>query len=111
DHVVVFEAPVAVGVEEPFVYSGKKYSFTTPIGMRKVLRKKEKPIWTVPEWHYFEKASQKGFKVVRILPNESYALGDGTHILVRAGQVGRINQFGNFAAFEPGIEIIFDETI
>lgn len=111
NHVVIFEAPVAVGVEEPFIYNGKKYKFDTPRGTRRVLAKKKDPIWRVPEWHYFEKASQRGFKVVRVLPNETYTLGDGTQIVIRDGQVGRINQFGNFAPFEPGIEIIFDETI
>lgn len=108
---VIFEAPVAVGVEDPFEYNGKKYDFETPRGMRKVLRKKPNPVWTVPEWHYFEKASQRGLKVVRLLEGESYTLGDSTTILIRDHQVGRVNLFGNFAPFEPGIEIIFDNTI
>jgi lipoprotein-anchoring transpeptidase ErfK/SrfK len=30
---------------------------------------------------------------------------------VKDGQVGRVNQFGNFWAFTPGMEIIFDGKI
>jgi lipoprotein-anchoring transpeptidase ErfK/SrfK len=30
---------------------------------------------------------------------------------VRARNVGRVNQFGNFYAFEPGTEIIFDDKV
>jgi lipoprotein-anchoring transpeptidase ErfK/SrfK len=30
---------------------------------------------------------------------------------VRGNQVGRVNQFGNFAPFTPGLEIIFDGRI
>lgn len=108
---VVFEAPVAVGVEDPFVYNGKKFTFETPRGMHKVLRKKQNPIWVVPEWHYMEKAAQRDLKLVRLQPGQRYTLGDGSTIVVRDGQVGRINQFGNFAAFLPGMEIIFDDTI
>lgn len=100
-------APVAIGMGATFVFAGRKYTFATPRGRRTVLDKEENPIWHVPDWHYYEKASQEGLDVVKILPGQSYDLGDGTSIEVRDGQVGRVNQFGNFWAFTPGIEIIF----
>ena len=111
NHAVLFEAPVAVGVEQPFEYNGKKYDFQTPIGMRKVIAKKKAPIWRVPEWHYFEKAKQRGYDVVRIEPGHTYDLADGTQLLIKDGQVGRINIFRNFTPIEPGLEIIYDDTI
>ncbi|MGH7130163.1 MAG: L,D-transpeptidase, partial [Planctomycetaceae bacterium] len=38
-------------------------------------------------------------------------LRDGSWIEIRDDQVGRVNQFGNFAPFTPGNEIIFDGRI
>jgi lipoprotein-anchoring transpeptidase ErfK/SrfK len=43
-----------------------------------------------------------------VKPGEIYALEDGTWIEIRDGEVGRVNKFGNFWPFTPGIEIIFD---
>ena len=107
----LLSAPVAIGIGKNFEYKGKKYRFETPRGRRKVLKKEENPIWTVPEWHYLEKAVQKGLKPVYIKRGEVYPLNDGTWLEVRDGEVGRVNNFGNFWPFTPGIEIIFDGNI
>lgn len=107
DNQVIMEADVAVGVEEDFVYNGKRYDFDTPRGQRKVLKKEVNPIWVVPEWHYFEKAVQQNLEVVPVQKGVTYDLGDGTFIQVMGNQVGRVNRYGNFWAFTPGIEIIF----
>ena len=104
----LLSAPIAIGVGKNFEYNGKKYHFATPRGRRTVLKKEENPIWTVPEWHYFEKAVNRGFEIVMIQPGKVYALADGTWIQMRETEVGRVNQFGNFWPFTPGIEIIFD---
>jgi hypothetical protein len=80
----------------------------TPRGKPTGLKKEENPIWTVPEWHYWEKAAQEGYDVVVMKPGEVYPLADGTWLEIRDGEVGRVNQFGNFWPFTPGIEIIFD---
>lgn len=105
-HAVVMEAPVAIGISENFHYNGKKYDFSTPRGRRTVLKKERDPVWTVPEWHYFEKAAQQSLETVRLERGKEYPLGDGTSITIRGDQVGRMNWFGNFWAFTPGIEII-----
>ena len=47
----LLSAPIAVGVGTNFEYNGKKWNFSTPRGRRKVLKKEENPIWTVPAWH------------------------------------------------------------
>jgi hypothetical protein len=107
----LLSAPVAVGMGRDFAFAGKKYHFATPTGRRRVLKKEESPIWTVPAWHYYEKASARGLEVVYVKPDTAYALADGTFITMQDGEVGRVNRFGNFWPFTPGIEILFDEKI
>ncbi len=107
----LLSVPVAVGLGNNFEYNGKKWKFDTPRGRRKVLKKEENPIWTVPAWHYYEKATYRGLEAVHVEPGKMYPLEDGTWIEMRDGEVGRVNQFGNFWPFTPGIEIIFDNKL
>lgn len=104
---VIFEAPVAIGIQESFVFNGKKYNFQTPRGKRTILRKEPNPKWTVPAWHYYERAAQQKLVSVHMQRGVKYDLGDSTYLEVRGDQVGRVNQFGNFWPFTPGIEIIY----
>jgi lipoprotein-anchoring transpeptidase ErfK/SrfK len=104
----LLSAPIAIGVGKDFEYKGKKYHFATPRGQRRVLKKEENPIWLVPDWHYYEKATLKGIEAVHLEPGKVYPLNDGSWIQLRGDQVGRVNLFGNFWPFTPGIEIIFD---
>lgn len=105
---VIMQAPIAIGISENFQYNGKKYDFSTPRGRRTVLKKEKDPIWTVPEWHYFEKAAQQSLQATFVERGKIYLLGDSTAIMVRGDQVGRVNRLGNFWPFTPGMEIIFD---
>jgi hypothetical protein len=107
----LMSAPIAIGIGQNFEYKGKKYRFETPRGKRKVLKKEEDPVWTVPEWHYLEKAVFRDWTPIYVKPGEVYPLEDGTWLEVRDGQVGRVNHFGNFWPFTPGIEIVFDNKI
>jgi hypothetical protein len=66
-------APVAIGMGKTFEYNGKKYPFHTPRGKRVVQAKQANPIWTVPEWHYYEKA-QRGLEVVKLTRDKPYIL-------------------------------------
>jgi hypothetical protein len=111
DTVAVLRAPVAVGMNDGFSYGGRRYHFETPVGARKVLAKSPDPLWVPPDWHYLEKVVQRGLKPVYVKAGRREILGDGTWIEIRDGQVGRVNQFGNFAPFTPGNEIIFDGRI
>lgn len=111
DTVPVFRAPVAVGMNDGFTYGGKRYHFVTPVGARKVLAKATDPRWVPPDWHYFEKVVQRGLEPVHLRPGRRHELRDGSWIEIRRDQVGRVNQFGNFAPFTPGNEIIFDGRI
>lgn len=105
---VLHSAPVAVGKHDGFTYRGKSYNFRTPVGVRKVLAKSPDPIWTPPDWHYFEKIVERGLDPVQLEPGMKVELEDGTYIEVRGDDVGRVNNFGNFAPFTPGNEIVFD---
>lgn len=107
----VLTAEVAVGRNETLILASKRYRFSTPRGVRRVLRKERDPLWTPPDWHYLEKAQALGLKYVRVRPGGRHRLADGTRIEVRGDQVGRVNHFGNFWPFTPGIEIVFDQTL
>ena len=107
----LLSAPIAIGIGQNFEYGGKKFRFETPRGRRKILKEETNPVWTVPEWHYLEKAANRGLVPVYVKAGEVYPLQDGTWLEVRDGQVGRVNQFGNFWPFTPGIEIVFDGKI
>jgi hypothetical protein len=111
DTLVVFRAPVAVGMEEGFEYRGRRYDFTTPVSQRRVLEKDSMPIWVPPDWHYFEQAVELGLEVVQLRAGQRVPLADGSRIEVRGRDVGRVNEFGNFYAFEPGTEIRFDGKV
>ncbi len=107
----LLEAPIAIGMSKDFEYRGRSYRFETPLGRRRVIGKQEDPLWTVPEWHYFEKATQMGLEAVELEEDSRILLGDSSLIVVQDGQVGRINQFGYFHPWTPGSEIIFDGKI
>ena len=109
---VVFLAPVAIGMEKDFTWAGKTYDFDTPHSKRKVLSKAEMPLWVPPDWHYFEIAAERNLLPVHLKKTKDiHKLQDSTRIEVRGRQVGRVNQFGNFWAFTPGSEIIFEGKI
>jgi lipoprotein-anchoring transpeptidase ErfK/SrfK len=107
----LFHAPVAIGMAQNFEYQGRRYRFETPVGRRTVIGKQKDPLWTVPEWHYFEKATKQGLEAVKLEEGSSILLGDSTLLVVKDGEVGRINHFGYFHAWTPGSEIIFDGKI
>lgn len=107
----VFTAPVAVGRDVIFEYGGKAYDFSTPSGRMVVQGKEESPDWVPPNWHYYEKAVEQGLEPYQLQTNDRVELSDGTTIEVRNGDVGRVNTFGNWRAFTPGNEIVFDGLI
>jgi len=107
----LMSVPVAVGMGRSFEYGDRQYWFETPRGRRRVLTKERNPIWNVPEWHYLERAAALDYGVVQIDSTKKYPLSDGSFILTLGGQVGRLNQFGNFWPFTPGLEIMFDSTV
>ena len=107
----IMRAPVAIGMNAGFEFNGKKWHFATPRGRRRVLAKMPDPVWTVPEWHYFEKAAKKGIDAVKLERGDTVHLADESLLVVTDSTIGRVNQFGYFAEITPGVEIIFDGKI
>lgn len=107
----LMSARVAVGRTSSFTYKGKTYNWATPRGQRKILSKETDRLWRPPDWHYYEKAANRDLEAVKMEKDEKYELSDGTHLEVRDGQVGRVNEFGNFWPWTAGMELIFDGKI
>lgn len=107
----LMSVPVAIGMGKEFEFEGRRFWFETPRSQRKVLGKQAEPRWTVPEWHYMERAKQRGFELVRLAKETKYLLEDGTFLLTIGDSVGRLNEHGYFWAFPPGMEIMFDGKV
>jgi hypothetical protein len=104
----LFKADVAIGMNAAFEFEGRVYTFMTPRGVRRVIGKEANPVWTPPDWHYLERASQMNLEVVRLdMDSRILMEEDSTWIAVQGGQVGRINTYGNFWPFTPGYDIVF----
>jgi lipoprotein-anchoring transpeptidase ErfK/SrfK len=102
---------VAIGMGKEFEFEGKRFWFETPRSQRTVIGKAEDPRWTVPEWHYMERAKALGFQLVRLEKGTKHLLDDDTFLMTIGDNVGRLNEVGNFWAFPPGMEIIFDGKV
>ncbi|CAN5697542.1 hypothetical protein BH23GEM10_BH23GEM10_09560 [soil metagenome] len=102
---------VAIGMGESFEFEGRNFWFDTPRSQRTVLGKQPNPVWTVPEWHYMERAKARGYALHRLTKDEKHLLEDGSFILTIGENVGRLNQRGNFWPFTPGMEIMFDGKV
>jgi hypothetical protein len=107
----LFTAPVAIGKGEVFTFGGETYEFETPRGRLRILAELDDPSWVPPDWHYYEKAVDRGLEPVHLKPGDMIELSDATFIQVRGKEVGRINRWGNYFPFTPGTEIIFDGKI
>lgn len=102
---------VAIGMRGGFEFEGRRYWFETPRGERRVLAKAPNPRWNVPEWHYIERALARGYQLVRLTRDAKHLLEDGSFILTIGDDVGRLNEFGSFWPFTPGLEIMFDGKV
>jgi hypothetical protein len=107
----LMSVPVAIGMGKAFEFEGRRFWFETPRSQRKVLAKQADPRWNVPEWHYMERAKARGFELVRLKKEDKVLLEDGSFILTIGSNVGRLNEHGNFWAFPPGMEIMFDGKV
>lgn len=77
-------ASVAVGKGGTYRVVDHSHSFATPKkGQRRVLAKEESPIWTPPDWHYYEKAESRGLEVVALEDGDRISLSDGTGLELR----------------------------
>ena len=103
-------APVAVGRFAVFRYGDRTWDWRTPQGERTILAKRRDPAWTVPQWHYYERASQENLELVEMVRDVHYPLADGSHLEVRGTDVVRVLG-GQFWKVPRGREIIIDGVL
>ena len=82
---VVWSAPAGTGHGFQLEGQGRRWTFTTPIGMSRVLRKEKDPVWIAPEWYYVEQnlpvpPPSEWARVAGTLGTSALFLGDGIAI-------------------------------
>ncbi|HYD51614.1 MAG TPA: L,D-transpeptidase [Gemmatimonadaceae bacterium] len=108
------QAPVAVGRGADLSFDGKKWTFETPRGLRKVLRKESDPKWIPPEWAYAEVALEHNLKMRHLTRKSAVTLKDGRRLVVRGDVVGllpRRGETGGFAPLPVEEHIVFGNTL
>lgn len=103
---------VATASNTTLTYGGRSWRFETPRGVRTVLAKDKEPVWTPPEWHYAEVATEYGLKMRTLERGQVVHLRDGTVLTTRGDEVGVIQP--NETEFVPLVldeHIVFDNTI
>jgi hypothetical protein len=104
----LLSAPVAVASGATLEYQGRQWAFSTPRGIRRVVRKDSVPVWIPPEWHYYEVARAHGLVVRHLMPGRPVELDDGRRLELRGDSVGLVTADSSFAPLDTGAEIIFD---
>lgn len=104
----LFTASVAVGSGKSFESDGKRFTFETPVGKRRVLGKQKDPLWTPPDWHYYEVAAAKGLEISFLEWKKPAALSKGRSLEVRSDEVGLIDAAGQWAPMMLDEQIVFD---
>jgi len=107
---VLFSAAVATGSGRVLERAGgdAHWKFETPRGRLTVVSKEIDPVWVAPDWHYVEKAQERGLGVVRLIRGEQLRVSDGSIIEVRGSDVVRREAGGATAPLivEEGREIV-----
>lgn len=106
----VLSAPAAVAKGTTLEYAGREFTFSTPRGVRRVLKKESDPIWIPPDWLYVETAAEHGLKVERLTREHPYKLKDGRSLTVRDSRVG-VLESGEFAFLPTDEHIVFGNTL
>jgi predicted transcriptional regulator len=104
-------AQVAVSMDEDFAYAGRSWRFETPRGIRKVIQRKENPVWIPPDWHYAEVASKHSLELAAMKPGKTH-ISNGRYLEVRDSLVGLVQPgFLEFTPLPVDEEIVFDEKL
>lgn len=103
---------VATASNATLRYGNKAWRFRTPRGVRTVLAKEKDPVWTPPEWHFAEVASEYGLKLQHLQRGRTLVLHDGTKLLTEGDEVGVIAPGDTeFVPLELDAHIVFDSTL
>ncbi len=107
----LMDVSVAIGMDTTFTFRGRTYTFETPLGTRRVLAKQAAPLWSPPDWHYFELAAQHDLEPVRMKDGLRVGLLDGSVIEMRDSMIVRVDATGKVWNFPPGTEVTFDGKV
>jgi hypothetical protein len=107
----ILVARAAVGSGDTLSYGRRSWEFSTPRGRRVVLAKEENPVWVPPLWHYVRHARSTGRELAHLRRDSGTPLSDGTRLVVRGDQVGRLHPGGEFEPIHSGDHIVFDDTV
>ena len=111
DEDTVLNAPVATAKGTSLKYGNRTWTFRTPRGARRVLRKESDPIWIPPDWLYAEVASEYGLKMRKIVRGQPIKLSDGRSLVVRDTLIGVIGKDAKFYELPTDEHIVFDSTL
>lgn len=114
DKDTLMSVPVAVGMGEEFNFASRKWFFATPKGKHSIVEKVKDPVWTVPDWQYYEEASGKGLQVVHTKRDEKYPVHDDSYVKyleVRGDSLGWVNQNDVFYAPDGEHYIEYDGKV
>ena len=105
-------ATVATASDGTLTFAGKSWHFQTPRGVRTVLAKERDPVWTPPEWHYAEVASEYGLRLRYLSRGQVVHVSDGTQLMTKGDEVGVIAPGDSeFVPLVLDEHIVFDSTL
>jgi lipoprotein-anchoring transpeptidase ErfK/SrfK len=105
-------APAAVASGLRLDYAGRSWTFRTPRGRHRVIRKVADPVWTPPDWLYAEVAHDEHLDLERLVPGKDVRLLDGSVLTMRDNRAGVIRAGSTeFLALPTDEHIIFDGTL
>lgn len=82
----VWSAPAGTGTGFRLAGAGQRWTFTTPQGLFRVLRKEKDPMWEAPDWYYVEKGltppalNSPSRRMAGVMGTTAIYLGDGIAI-------------------------------
>lgn len=82
----VWSAPAATGTGFRLAGAGQRWTFTTPRGLFRVIRKEKDPVWEAPDWYFVERGSpvppdnHPSRAIPGVMGNTAVYLGDGIAI-------------------------------
>lgn len=82
----VWSAPAGTGTGFRLAGAGQRWTFTTPKGLFKVVRKEKDPLWEAPDWYFVERGRSVPPEgdprriIAGVMGNTAVYLGDGIAI-------------------------------
>ena len=108
----LLNAPAAVASGLTLDYQERSWTFRTPRGRRRVIRRVINPVWTPPDWHYAEVALDHGLKLAHLPSGSEVRLRSGARLTVRSRLVLIIPAGSTrFQALPVDEHIVFDSKL